>query len=105
MKGTSLKSPEKVAIFSAEKVLVGVFCSMNQAASVIGVRPSTVRFACIGTTVSCQGWYLRTVGKAEVGISDIGMLSLDDFDTMNGETRTTYSDRGMRKKRTAKATS
>lgn len=103
MKGTGLKTPEKVAIFSAEKVLVGVFCSMNQAASVIGVRPSTVRFACIGATVSCQGWYLRTVGDSKVGISDIGRLHLDDFDAMNGEKRETYSDRNMRKKRTAKA--
>lgn len=104
MKGIKLKTPEKVAMFSPEKVLVGVFSSMNQAANVLGVRVSTVRFACIGTTVACQGWYLRTLGRVEVSICDIGTLTLDDFDLRSGEKRLTYPDRGMRKKRTAKTT-
>lgn len=104
MKGTKLKTPDKVALFSPEKILVGVFSSMNQAANVLGVRASTVRFACVGTTVACQGWYMRTLGHVEVGIGDIGTLTLDQFDTLNGEKRVTYPDRGMRKKRTAKTT-
>ena len=86
-------------MFSPEKVLVGVFSSMNQAANVLGVRVSTVRFACIGTTVACQGWYL---GRVEVSICDLGTLTLERFDEINGEKRLTYPDRGMRKKRTAK---
>lgn len=103
MKGSKLKNPEKVAIFSAEKILIGIFSSMNQAANIIGVRPSTVRFACIGTTVSCQGWYLRNIGSSDVGINEIGVLTLDEFDGRNGDVRITYPDRGMRKPRTAKA--
>lgn len=90
-------------MFSPEKVLVGVFSSMNQAANILGVRVSTVRFACIGTTVACQGWYLRPLGSAVLELpGDLGTLTLDDFDLRNGEKRLTYPDRGMRKKRTAK---
>lgn len=88
----------RVAAFSSCKVLSGVFSSMNQAAKFIGVRPSTVRFACIGTTVSCQGWYFRFVDEA-ISIDEIGNLHLDEFDRRNGEKRLSYPVYGMRKKR------
>lgn len=88
----------RVAVFNSCQILVGVFSSINQAARCIGVRASTVRFACIGSTISCQGWYLRRVDET-MSIEEIGVLTLREFDERNGENRAVYPKRGMRKPR------
>ena len=89
---------DKIAAFSRDQVLVGVFASMTQAAKFIGVRVSSVRFAVVGDTVACQGWYLRRVDET-LSMDEIGTLTLQDFDRRIGEKRLTYPHRAMRKTR------
>jgi hypothetical protein len=98
------KVAERVAVFSPGKKLVGVFSSKTLLAKFMDVSTPSVLYACNGTTVACNGWYLRSLENVDLEIpDDFGTLTLEEFDVLNGEKRLTYPDRGMRKKR-AKAT-
>ncbi len=95
--------PDRVAVFSPGKKLIGVFSSKTLLAKFMDVSTPSVTYACNGTTVACNGWYLRSLGDVELELpGDLGTLTLERFDELNGEKRLTYPDRGMRKKRTAK---
>lgn len=98
--------PDRVAVFSPGKKLIAVFSSKTLLAKFLGVSTPSVLYACNGTTVACNGWYLRPLGSAVLELpGDLGTLTLERFDELNGEKRLTYPDRGMRKKRTAKVPS
>lgn len=98
--------PDRVAVFSPGKKLIGVFSSKTLLAKFMDVSTPSVLYACNGTTVACNGWYLRSLGDVELELpGDLGTLTLERFDELNGEKRLTYPDRGMRKKRTAKVPS
>ena len=100
MKRKVKREPRRIAVFGGrDKKLVAVIGSMTQAAHVLGVKTAAISYASRGLTVACQGWYLRELTNVVLEWDDIGNLTLEDFDRLNGEQRPVYPDRGMRKRR------
>jgi hypothetical protein len=87
MKRKVNRRPSKIAIFGKNGILVAMFSSQTQAARLLGVSTSTVNYASRGFTSNCQGWYMRELKNVEPETKDFGTLTLDDFDTLNGERR------------------
>ena len=100
MKKKVSHTPSRIAVFSPNKKLIGVLTSQTATAQVLGVRTASIHYACKGKTESCNGWHIREL-KDSVKLElpeDFGTLTLEEFDNLNGDRRTMYPDRGMRKR-------
>jgi len=98
------RTPSRVAAFDIEKRRLRIiYSSHTYAAKNLGVRTASVCDACSGKSVSCGGWYLRSLENVEVGFDDFGTLTIEKFDELNGVERVIYPNDSIRKKRSKKA--
>lgn len=76
----------KVLAFNRFKKLVGILASAYVAGKTYKIAPSSVRNACVGRCLTVADMYFRYVTD-EVAITEIGNLSLIEYDERNGIVR------------------
>lgn len=85
-----------VLMFSAGKILTAIFASKCAAAKVFSCNTQNITMACSGATMSTKGFYWRNlVPTVLVQTSDIGKLTLDNYDSACGVDRKTYKTSHM----------
>lgn len=90
--------PTTIVAFDASYVLVAIFKSISEAATLIGtIRQSLIK-AAYGDIISVNKRYWRVVPPDfQIEPDDVGHLTLFEFDTAIGEDRKIYSTRKMLK--------
>ncbi len=96
------RNPSRIAAFDvASKRLRGVFSSYTYAAKFLNMTTAAVHFACTGASVSCNGWYFRSLDNVNIEFDNsFGKLTLEEFDKLSGVNRVVYPKSNPRKKRT-----
>lgn len=89
-------SPTPIVAFDANYVLVAVFKSISEAATLTGaIRQSLIK-AAYGNIISVNKRYWRVVpADFQIEPDDIGKLTLFEFDEAIGEDRKIYATRKM----------
>ena len=87
-------NPTTIVAFDATYILVAIFKSISEAATLTG----TLNKAAYGEIISVNKRYWRAVpSDFQIEPDDIGKLTLFDFDAEIGEDRKIYSTRKMLK--------
>lgn len=96
MKQGQRNSPTTIIAFDSSYVLVAIFRSINEAATLTGtIRQSLIK-AAYGDIISVNKRYWRIVpSDFQIEPDDIGKLSLFEFDAEIGEDRRIYSTKKM----------
>lgn len=91
-------SPTTIVAFDSTYILVAVFKSISEAATLTGtIRQSLIK-AAYGDIISVNKRYWRVVPPDfQIEPDDIGSLTLFDFDAAIGEDRKIYATRKMLK--------
>lgn len=91
-------NPTTIVAFDASYVLVAIFKSISEAATLTGaIRQSLIK-AAYGDIISVNKRYWRVVPPdIQIEPDDIGKLSLFEFDAEIGEDRKIYGTRKMQK--------
>lgn len=91
-------NPTTIVAFDASYVLVAIFKSISEAATLTGaIRQSLIK-AAYGDIISVNKRYWRVVPPdIQIEPDDIGKLSLFEFDAEIGEDRKIYGTRKMLK--------
>lgn len=90
--------PTTIVAFDATYILVAIFRSISEAASLTGIVRQSLIKAAYGETISVNKRYWRVVpSDFQIEPDDIGVLNLFDFDAAIGEDRKIYSTRKMLK--------
>lgn len=90
--------PSTIVAFDTSYILVAIFKSISEAATLTGaIRQSLIK-AAYGDIISVNKRYWRVVpSDFQIEPDDIGNLSLFEFDAMIGEDRKIYSTKKMYK--------
>lgn len=94
------KKAKRILAFNPYKRLVSVFSSQVQAAKLLNLTTPTVKAACDGSSISAKKLYLRWWDpEIEIDIhSEIGELTLLEYDRLCGVNRRTYKNSSMTRK-------
>lgn len=91
-------TPTTIVAFDASYILVAIFKSISEAATLTGALRQSLIKAAYGEIISVNGRYWRVVpSDFQIEPDDIGQLSLFDFDTAIGEDRKIYATKKMLK--------
>lgn len=91
-------TPSTIVAFDAGYVLVAIFKSISEAASITGALRQSLIKAAYGEIISVKGKYWRVVpADFQIEPDDIGNLNLFDFDSEVGEDRKIYATRKMQR--------
>jgi len=80
----SMHEPKKTLIFNPARVLIGVVRSVRAAAELTQTTAQGISNAANGKAITSTGYYWRheCPDKVEIEISDIGVLTLEEYDEM-----------------------
>lgn len=100
MTNNSSNTSKMVLAFNRNKRLAGVFASQRAVAMLLGISPTTARQACDGNIISTRNFYLRNLADdIEIDFAtEIGVLTLKEYDTLTGDKRKVYPNRSMQRK-------
>lgn len=86
--------------FDSFKKLTFVVQSQVKLAKMLGVATPTIRGVCNGNAISTCGYYLRWWDQSiEIDVStELGVLTLQEYDKLLGVKRTVYNDSKMTRK-------
>ena len=91
-------NPTTIVAFDATYILVAIFRSISEAATLTGTLRQSLIKAAYGEIISVNKRYWRAVPPDfQIEPDDIGKLTLFDFDAENGKNRKIYSTRKMLK--------
>lgn len=91
-------NPTTIVAFDATYILVAIFRSISEAATLTGTLRQSLIKAAYGEIISVNKRYWRAVPPDfQIEPDDIGKLTLFDFDAEVGEDRKIYSTRKMLK--------
>jgi hypothetical protein len=91
-------NPTTIVAFDATYILVAIFKSISEAATLTGTLRQSLIKAAYGEIISVNKRYWRAVpSDFQIEPDDIGKLTLFDFDAEIGEDRKIYSTRKMLK--------
>lgn len=94
--GTISSKPCRILVFNPLKRLIAIFQSTNAAAKAFSTRLQSIHYACVGTCISCQGYYFRHLpDNIEVSLEDLGTLKLEEYDELCGVERKVYRTKKM----------
>lgn len=101
MANLNLPSAKRVLAFNASRVLIGVFRSVRSAAEMTQGQAQSISKAAIGKANTTMGYYWRHEhDDVEVEMSDVGTLSIEEYDDLCGVTRKYLNSRNIKGKRT-----
>lgn len=87
-------NPTTIVAFDATYILVAIFKSISEAATLTGTLRQSLIKAAYGEIISVNKRYWRAVpSDFQIEPDDIGKLTLFDFDAEIGEDRKIYSTR------------
>lgn len=90
----------QVLVFNNKKILIAVLASAYEAAKYGDRNRGNIARACAGDLISVQNYYFRyTFDSVEIEISDVGTLTLEEYDKLCGVTRMVYDTPAMNRKR------
>ncbi len=99
MKKTQQERPNKILVFNPLKKLVGIYHSTYATAKSFNTRLQSIKYACDGTCVSCQGHYFRVMDETiGVTLESLGVLTLQEYDRLCGVERKVYRTGKMERK-------
>lgn len=107
-KTSKMEEPKRVYLFSASRRLIAIVCSGREAAALLSgglsgkgsCSPANVSNAALGKQKTAKGYYVRYEHPdVEVEMSDIGELSVEEFDRLCGIEREYISSRFLPRKR------
>ena len=91
-------TPTTIVAFDASYILVAIFKSISEAATLTGALRQSLIKAAYGEIISVNGRYWRVVPQDfQIEPDDIGQLNLFDFDAAIGEDRKIYTTKKMLK--------
>ena len=92
---------KRVLVFNSLKRLINIGQSAFALAKANNWNLSSVRSACLGTTITYNNLYFRYLDdNIEVTADDLGVLELVKYDELCGVTRKMYPDKKMSRKGT-----
>lgn len=92
-------SAKRVLIFNPLKRLVGIHQSAFAIAKANDWNLSSIRSACSGKIISYKKLYFRYLNDdIEVGLDDLGVLDLEEYDKLCETPRKTYANSKMTRK-------
>lgn len=95
-----LKEKKMVLIFSPRRVLIGLASSTNQAAKIVNRDVSSIYQASVGKIKSSAGLLWRYEDpNVEIELSDIGTLTIEEFDNLCGVEREYYPPKDIKRKK------
>jgi len=97
--------PKIVLVFNNRMVLVAMHKSLNFASQAMRIPPQSISLCCLGSHISCYGFYFRHYEHTLVEIAplvDFGALRVDEYDRMCNQIRR-YHDPGEMSRRRASA--
>lgn len=97
---TKTNAARRILVFDASKKLSFIAQSQIKLAKLLGVKTPTVKAACDGGAISTRGYYLRWWDpEIEIDvINELGVLTLQNYDSLLGVERRVYQDRQMTRK-------
>lgn len=94
-----LPKARPVLIFNRRKKLTQIAASVNEAAKYANRSPGNISKVCNGKAISDGSYYYRYIDdEVEVELSDLGTLTLTEYDELCGVKRRTYSTMCMNRK-------
>lgn len=100
MSKINLPKSKRVLAFNPARVLVGVFRSGRAAAELAQCQAQAISNACNGKVITAVGYYWRHEHpEVEIEITDIGELSLEEYDDLCNVKRKYISSRDIKGKR------
>lgn len=89
---------KKILIFNSEKMLVLIGRSVRAASLAMKLNAQGISYAALGKLISTGRYYFRYIpDNVEVGIDDIGTLTLEDWDALCNIKRKTFKARKGRR--------
>ena len=91
------RKPIAVLIFGNDRILKGVFYSLNAAAEITGANLQAISFCCTGRRIRTAGIYFRHL-KPESGVNlkDLGVLRIEEYDNICGDERKYFNHKKRR---------
>lgn len=99
METAQRNKPQRILVFNPLKKLVGIYHSTYATAKSFNTRLQSIKYACDGTCVSCQGHYFRLLNETlGVTLDSLGVLTLQEYDQLCGVERKVYRTKRMERK-------
>lgn len=96
---STLPKARPVLIFNRRKKLTVIASSINEAAKYASRSPGNISKVCNGKHISDGNYYYRYIDdNVEIDFSDLGTLTLSDYDKLCGVDRKTYATECMNRK-------
>lgn len=90
-KNSPFRKPKQVLVFNRSQVLIAVVRSLHSAKDLSKGNLQSISFSCTGKYISTGGFYFRHIHPdIEIDLTDLGVLKLQDYDGMCGETDRRY---------------
>lgn len=91
----------RVLIFNKHRILALIAASVNEAARFSNLAPTHISRVCRGIAIAHNKYYFRYISDdIEIELSDIGSLTLEQYDKLCGVERKVYSTSSMRRNKT-----
>lgn len=87
---------KQLLVFNSRRLLILVCNSVNQASKFAGVSPGNISRCCQGDLISYKNFYYRYLkDNIVLDMSDIGQLTLEEYDGVCKEKREIHTTRQM----------
>lgn len=91
----------RVLIFNKNRMLTLIAASVNEAARFSNIPATHISRVCRGLIITSNQYYFRYINNdIEMELSDIGTLTLEEYDKLCGEKRKMYSTSSMKRNKT-----
>ena len=92
MRKSKYNAPRRVLVFNGSMRLISVMRSLNTASALTGVNTMAVSLCCSGKSKASGGYYFRYENSdVIIEMNDIGLLLVEEFDHLCGETRSYHT--------------
>lgn len=96
---SKFSEPKRVLVFNQMKRLVAICQSVNATAEMFKTSVQSIFYVCSGKSISCNGYYFRKLDdEIEVTFDDLGVLTIQEYDSLCGVERKIYPTSKMTRK-------
>lgn len=88
--------PKQILVFNARRILIAIAASITEASRYGDVASGNLTRACKGDIISLGKYYYRYIDDSiEIGLGDLGTLTLEEYDELCGVKRPFYTTTAM----------